>query len=69
MAISDFGARVDATDGINMEKRVLSWGGDGRREARDETVGPSLDEVWVVVMVGIERRLANVMSFCVVRTL
>lgn len=52
-----------------MEKRVLSCGGDGSSSARTETVGPSLAEVWVVAMTGIESGLAKWRSFWVVRTL
>lgn len=52
-----------------MEKRVLSWGFEGRSWARDGTVGPSLAEVCVVVTTGTEREFANLRSFWVVRTL
>jgi hypothetical protein len=56
-------------EGMDMEKRVLSCGDEGRSCARAETVGPSLAEVWVVVTTGTERVFANLRSFWVVRTL
>jgi hypothetical protein len=52
-----------------MENLVLSWGGEGRREAIAGTVGPSLAEVWVVVWMGMERDWAYVRSLTVVVTL
>lgn len=52
-----------------MEKRVLSWGAEGRRSATAGTVGPSLAEVWVVVMTGMEKTREKWRSFWVVRTL
>jgi hypothetical protein len=52
-----------------MENLVLSWAGEGRREASSATVGPSLATVWVVVWTGMEKLLAKTRSFLVVRTL
>jgi hypothetical protein len=52
-----------------MEKRVLSWGGEGSSSATEGTVGPSLAAVWVVQWMGMDWVLAKAMSFCVVVTL
>jgi hypothetical protein len=41
--------------GMAMEKRVLSWGGEGSRSARAGMVGPSLATVWVVVWTGMAK--------------
>ena len=67
--MEDPGGKSAVTEGMNMEKRVLSWGSEGRSLAREGTVGPSFAEVWVVVTTGMERAFANLRSFCVVRTL
>ena len=61
--------RRSATAGMSMEKRVLSWGVEGRREAREGTVGPSFAVVWVVAWMGMEKWEAKLRSFWVVRTL
>lgn len=52
-----------------MLKSVLSWWVPGVKGMREETVGPSLEDCWVVVMMGTEKDLANLRSLVVVRTL
>jgi hypothetical protein len=56
-------------EGVYMENLVLSCAGEGSSAAMEGTVGPSLATVWVVAWTGIEKALAKVRSFCVVRTL
>lgn len=53
-AMLELSGREPRMEGMAMEKRVLSWGGEGRSAAREGTVSPSLAEVWVVVWTGIE---------------
>jgi hypothetical protein len=62
----------DFTEGIHIEKIVLSIGaGDegGKRDETEGTMGPRRRAFWVVVRTGIERAEANRSSFWVVRTL
>lgn len=66
---AEFLASSSTMEGVYMENLVLSWAGEGSRAAMDGTVGPSFATVWVVAWTGMEKALAKVRSFWVVRML